>query len=125
MHRVWSLTAVLVAGILLLGGLAFTSGEHATAGAAPLVFSAALSGPGDGPPNDSPGTGNAVITFDPSAHTLAVQASFNGLLAGTTASHIHACTAAPCDGTADVATQTPTFGGFPLGVTGGTYARTF
>jgi len=38
----------------------------------------------------------------------------------TTASHIHCCVAAP--GTAGVATTTPTFTGFPLGVTSGTYS---
>ena len=42
---------------------------------------------------------------------------------GTTASHIHCCVAPP--GNAGVATTTPTFPGFPLGVTAGTYFHTF
>src|SRR5205807_609669 len=41
-----------------------------------------------------------------------------------TASHIHAATASPGTGTAGVATTTPTFAGFPLGVTSGTYDNT-
>jgi hypothetical protein len=50
---------------------------------------------------------------------------FSGLTGTTTASHIHACTAAPGTGTAGVATQTPSFTGFPLGVMSGTYDHTF
>jgi hypothetical protein len=44
---------------------------------------------------------------------------------GTTASHIHCCTPSPFSGTAGVATATPTFPGFPLGVRSGTYDQTF
>jgi hypothetical protein len=50
---------------------------------------------------------------------------FSGLLGTTIASHIHACTAAPGTGTAGVATTVPTFPGFPLGVTSGSYDHTF
>jgi hypothetical protein len=46
---------------------------------------------------------------------------FSGLTGTTTASHIHCCTVLPFTGTAGVATTTPTFAGFPLGVTSGTY----
>jgi hypothetical protein len=56
---------------------------------------------------------------------MRVRASFTGLLGTTTASHIHACTDPPGVGTAGVATQTPSFSGFPLGVTSGTYDHTF
>ena len=52
-----------------------------------------------------------------------VNVSFSGLTSGTTASHIHCCVAPP--GNAGVATTTPTFPGFPLGVTAGTYNQTF
>jgi hypothetical protein len=51
--------------------------------------------------------------------------TFSGLSSGTTASHIHAATAMPGTGTAGVATQVPTFTGFPLGVTSGSYDHTF
>jgi hypothetical protein len=46
--------------------------------------------------------------------------TFSGLTGNTTASHIHAATALPGTGTAGVATTTPTFAGFPLGVKAGT-----
>jgi hypothetical protein len=89
--------------------------------AAPITYSAVLSGPAESPPNASPGTGLALVTYDPTLHTLLVDAGFSGLLGTTTASHIHCCTTTPLTGTAGVATQTPTFPGFPLGVTAGTY----
>jgi hypothetical protein len=64
-----------------------------------------------------------------------VQVTFSGLVAltsaglpsGTTASHIHAPTAIPLSltNTAGVATTTPTFTDFPLGVRSGTYDHTF
>src|SRR5262249_42319686 len=38
---------------------------------------------------------------------------------------IHCCTATPLTGTAIVATTTPTFPGFPLGVTSGSYSMSF
>ncbi len=56
---------------------------------------------------------------------MRVQASFSGLLGNTTASHIHAATTVPGAGTAGVATQTPSFSGFPLGVTAGSMDTTF
>jgi hypothetical protein len=54
-----------------------------------------------------------------------VQVDFAGLQGTTTAAHIHAATAQPFAGTAGVATQTPSFELFPLGVTSGTYDHTF
>ena len=84
-----------------------------------------LSGPAEAPPNNSPGTGKALITIDASANTMRVQATFSGLLAGVTACHIHAPTVVAGTGTAGVATTLPTFAGFPAGVTFGTYDQTF
>jgi hypothetical protein len=55
-----------------------------------------------------------------STHTLKVDMTFSGLSSGTTASHIHCCIAPP--GATAVATQLPTFPGFPLGVTSGIYS---
>jgi hypothetical protein len=54
-----------------------------------------------------------------------VNVTFTGLLGTTTASHIHAPTAVAGTGTAGVATQTPYFTGFPIGVTSGSYDNTF
>lgn len=88
-------------------------------------FHADLSGPAESPANASPGIGQADVYFDDTAQTMEVVVSFSGLLGKTTASHIHAATALPNTGTAGVATQTPTFTGFPLGVTSGTYNHWF
>lgn len=87
-----------------------------------IDFQAVLSGPAESPPNASPGTGFADVLYNDVAHTLTVNVTFSGLLGTTTASHIHAATASPGTGTAGVATTTPTFAGFPLGVTSGTYS---
>jgi hypothetical protein len=90
-----------------------------------ILYSASLSGSNEFPPNASPGTGLAVVTYDDLAHTLLVDVTFADLLGTTTASHIHCCTATPGSGTAGVATVVPTFTGFPLGVTSGTYHHNF
>jgi CHRD domain/PEP-CTERM motif len=84
-------------------------------------YDAILDGPSESPPNASPGTGFTEVDYDDVAHTLTVDVSFSGLVGTTTASHIHAPTANPFLLTAGVATTTPTFAGFPLGVTSGTY----
>ena len=57
--------------------------------------------------------------------TMLIDLSFTGLLTPNTASHIHCCTTVPLTGTAGVATITPTFTGFPSGVTSGSYFHTF
>jgi hypothetical protein len=88
-------------------------------------YTATMSGPKESPPNTSPGTGTAAVVIDNVANTMAVHASFSGLAGTTTASHIHCCTPIPLTGTAPVATMVPTFPGFPLGVTSGTYDMTF
>ena len=93
--------------------------------AAPIVYYTTLSGANAAPPNVSPGTGSATVIFDNSAHTLDLQMSFMNLLGNTTASHIHGPTTIPGIGTAAVMTQLPSFVGFPLGVTSGTYNNIF
>jgi CHRD domain len=90
-----------------------------------IHFHADLSGPAESPANPSPGMGVADVYFDDVAQMMEVKVSFWDLLAGATASHIHAATALPDTGTAGVATETPTFGGFPLGVTAGSYDHFF
>ena len=93
-----------------------------------ITYQAILNGPSESPPTISLGTGLGIITIDDLANTMRVQITFAGLVTtgtGTTASHIHCCTPSPFSGTAGVATQTPTFAGFPLGVRSGTYDQTF
>jgi len=110
-----------VARIGFLAAFCVASAAYAT----PVEFTTVLSGPAEVPPNASPGTGFADVILDTAAHTLAVTVTFSGLLSPTIASHIHCCTPAPFSGTAGVATQTPTFMNFPLGVTLGIYSMTF
>jgi CHRD domain/PEP-CTERM motif len=74
---------------------------------------------------DTPGFGTALVTLDLDLATMRVGASFADLKQNTTASHIHCCTGNPNVLTAGVATNTPSFTGFPLDVTSGTYDDTF
>jgi CHRD domain/PEP-CTERM motif len=84
--------------------------------AVPVDFFATLSGAAENPANSSP------AASDLATHLLHVQASFSGLIGTTTASHIHCCATPPTNPI--VATTTPTFPDFPLGVTSGTSERT-
>jgi len=93
--------------------------SHATI----LSFGGTLSGAAEG--TASPGTGVVAVTINDVTDMMHVQATFSGLLANTTAAHIHCCTASPGTGTAGVATTTPSFPGFPLGVTMGSFDATF
>jgi hypothetical protein len=70
------------------------------------------------------GSGSATVVFDDSADTLTLHVEFSGLSGTTTAAHIHCCTMFPETGTVGVATTTPTFAGFPSGVSSGTYDAT-
>jgi hypothetical protein len=87
------------------------------------VFDTSLSGANENPPNTSPGSGSATVTWNTATNRMTVQVVFDGLTAGTTASHIHCCAVPPAN--AMVATQLPRFIGFPVGVTSGTYSNTF
>ena len=93
------------------------------ANAAVIKYGTSLSGANENPPNASLGTGAATVTVDTVASTMRVEAWFSDLVGTTTTAHIHCCTVAPNN--AGVATQTPSFTGFPLGVTSGTYDKTF
>ena len=87
----------------------------------PTVFTTTLTGANEVPASGSPGIGSAVVTLN--GNMLTVSVSFSGLLSNTIASHIHCC--APLGTNAMVATTTPTFPGFPLGVQAGSYTQTF
>ena len=113
-----SLVAALAASVPLL--LAAPAAQ-----AAVFVYEATLSGPSEDPPNASPGTGWATVTYDDAAMTMRVEAEFTGLTGLVTNAHIHCCTADPLLGTAGIATATPTFPGFPSGVSSGSYDATF
>ncbi|MFT3788039.1 MAG: CHRD domain-containing protein [Tepidisphaeraceae bacterium] len=115
MRHVFALGAAVASAALL----------SSSAGAAVIVYTAALSGPAESPANASPGTGFSTVTIDTVADTMRVEVSFTGLTGTTTASHIHGPTAVAGAGTGGVATITPTFTSFPLGVTSGTYDFTY
>ena len=106
----------------------------ASAAAATIPLGAFLSPANEVPPTASTGSGTAILDLDVAAHTLRVQIAFSGLVptappgapVGTTAAHIHCCLPSPfaTGVNAGVATTTPTFLGFPLGVLAGTYDNT-
>jgi hypothetical protein len=88
------------------------------------LFQYAVTFSSAGEANPSPGTGSGTADYDSATHLLTLQAVFSGLQGNTSASHIHAATAVPFTGNAGVATTTPSFTGFPLGVTSGSFANT-
>lgn len=90
--------------------------------AIPFTFTAHLTGPNENPVNNSPGVGDATVTYDLDTHLMTVSATFSGLTGNTMAAHIHCCVVPP--GTAGVATQTPTFLNLPLGVMSGSFTQT-
>jgi len=110
-------------GLLALGLALFVSVPSTFAGI--LVYQSQLTGAAESPPVDSPGTGFTTLTYDTTAQTMRLEVSFSGLLGNTTVAHIHAATRLPGVGTAGVATRTPSFEGFPAGVTFGSYDRLF
>ena len=95
-----------------------------TARAAVVSYQVDLNGANESPPNVSPATGTGQVDVDATAHTMRVRVNFSGLLGTTTACHIHAPTASALTGTAGVATTTPYFAGFPIGVMSGSYDNT-
>lgn len=104
----------MVVSILLLFGVAKAD---------TLSFGAIITGSQEVPPTGSAGTGAALVTLDTVTNILTVRISFGGLGSPTAASHIHCCTLPGAN--AIVATPVPSFPGFPLGVTSGTYLQTF
>jgi hypothetical protein len=118
MKRPKSLSVAAMATVLIVAALAASVSQ-----ADILSYNADLSG--ETVPNASPGTGFTLVDYDDTAHTLRVQVTFSDLLGTTTVAHIHSPTAVAFTGNAGVATQTPTFSGFPAGVTSGSYDQTF
>jgi hypothetical protein len=104
-------------GLLLAAGLAVMA-SHAGA----QSWFTTMNGANESPPVTSAGTGFARFTL--LGNILTIQGSFSGLTGNTTVAHIHCCTAAALAGTVGVATTTPTFVGFPAGVTSGTFLLT-
>jgi hypothetical protein len=70
----------LVAGLML---------TVTSADAAIYLYNVTLEGLQEVPPNPSPATGTATVTFDDVSGAMSVSGSFSGLLANYTASHVH------------------------------------
>jgi hypothetical protein len=109
--------------LLLAAALACACSQHARAHH--FRFTANLTGPAESPANGSTGFGHTVITLDVDEGMMKIQSSFNGLMGTVTAAHIHAPTAVSGSGTADPATQLPSFTDFPTGVSEGDYEHEF
>lgn len=107
---------------LLLGCFVFISATLPVA-AHEAKYAAPLLGSSEVPASGSPATGSVLVTIDFDLVTMRIEANFSGLLGNVTAAHIHCCTAPGSN--VGVATQLPSFTGFPLGVTAGTYDHTF
>lgn len=109
----------------LLSGCVVAMAVAMPAAAQQAQYSTVLTGAAESPPSGSPGSGSALVTVDLGLSTMRVETSFSGLSGTTSASHIHCCTAVAGAGNVGVATQTPFFVGFPIGVTSGSYDHTF
>ena len=97
--------------------LAFASAAHAVL----IHFETSLSGANENPAIVTPGNGTASVDIDTVSLMMTVNATFADLLGLTTAAHIHCCQNPPTN--AQVATQVPTFTGFPLGVMSGSFQQ--
>jgi len=96
---------------------------HAT----PIHFAVTLIGANEVPPVSPAGTGQALVTLDPTAQTLQLNIVFSGLTSNTVAAHIHCCLTNPFQTGVNVgvATTVPAFPGFPIepnGVTSFNYS---
>jgi hypothetical protein len=113
--RFVSASFVVVAALLLA-----VSATHAT----PINFAVNLSGANEVPPVSPAGTGQALVTLDPTAQTLQLNVTFSGLTSPDVAAHIHCCLPNPfqTNFNVGVATAVPAFPGFPLNVTAGSYS---
>lgn len=111
--RSYAFSALAAAAAICAG----VPSAHATI----VSYSVFLTGSAESPVNASPGFGVGTADYNDVAHTLHLHVDFLDLIGTTTASHIHAATASPFAGTSGVATTLPSFTGFPLGVTSGTF----
>ncbi len=100
--------------------LAVASLAVAPPGMAQDVYRAVSSGPGESPPNGSPGS--SVATFEIDGSLMRAEVPFRDLLSGTVSAHIHCCTTAAFTGVAPIAIPLLDF---PLQVTAGDYSHTF
>jgi outer membrane autotransporter protein len=106
--------SLLVSGIAMLAVLPVAQAQ---------IYKVTLSGANEIPATATAGTGTAIISLNSTTHEMRVVVSFSGLVGSSTASHVHCCAVQPAN--VGVATTTPTFPGTPLGVTSGSWDRTY
>ncbi len=114
MVRKWMVLAALVGAALGVS----------TAQAGVIRYTADLTGLAENPDVVTPAVGWVEVIYNDIAHTMRIHSEFSGLLGITTVAHIHCCQANPLLN-AGVATTTPTFVGFPAGVTAGIFDALF
>ena len=107
----------LILGFFVFFGATLPVAAHEAKYAAPLLGSSEV------PVSASPASGSVLVTIDFDLVTMRIEANFSDLLGNVTAAHIHCCIDPGSN--VGVATQLPSFTGFPLGVTAGTYDHTF
>ena len=101
-------------------GIVLALGGVQSADAATFIYTGTFSGTVESPPHASLGTGTTTVIFNDITNLLSIEANFAGLTGATTVAHIHCC-AFPTTANAGVATTTPSFAGFPTGVTSGNF----
>ncbi len=106
--------ALIVAGTTLLAGAATAQAQ---------IYKSTLTGAAEIPAVVTTGTGTAVVSLNSTTHEMRIITNFTGLVANTTAAHIHCCAVQPAN--VGVATTTPAFAGFPIGVRAGSLDRTY
>ena len=107
--------------LILCAAIAALSAQSASAHTD--IFRSLLGAATENPPVPSPGMGTSLVTIDFDVKTMRVETSFVDLIGTTTAAHIHCCINPPTN--VGVATMTPSFSGFPLGVMSGAMDTTF
>ena len=102
--------------------LTLTAGSAGLSHASTTGYVAHLSGLNEVPPNASPATGTAFLTYDDVANTLTTNVTFSGLTAPLTATHIHgpAGPGANAGVIHSLASTSP-----PIGFTSGSYSDTW
>ena len=104
----------LVAGVALFAGLPSAQAQ---------IYKVTLTPQNEIPPTASSATGSAIITLNSTTHEMRVVGTFSNLVGNSTAAHVHCCLVQPAN--TPVATTTPSFPGFPLGVRSGSFDRTY
>jgi hypothetical protein len=91
MHSTLRRTSMVFLGLAL-------AGTFAIAQAAPVSFSVPLTGAQQVPPVQTPGSGNASLTYDPDTKVITWNITFSGLSGDATMAHFHGPAAAGKNG---------------------------